>query len=162
MPTAEQIISALSMQPHPEGGYYVETFRALPLTCELPERGVRAASTAIYYLLRSGEFSALHVVRSDEVWHHYLGAPAELHCFDESGTHRSVRLGSNIIAGERPQHVVRAGELQATCASASGFTLFGCTVAPGFDFADFSMPTREELFARLPQHRELVLRLTRG
>jgi predicted cupin superfamily sugar epimerase len=129
----------------------------------LPGRGERSGSTAIYFLLEAADFSALHSVSSDEIWHHYLGDTLELHCFDRSGSHRRVLLGAALASGERPQHAVRAGELQAArvLEGAHGFALCGCTVAPGFDFADFRMPGRAELLALLPQHRELVTALTR-
>lgn len=164
IPSAQQVIDGLDLLPHPEGGFYAETFRAEALPFELPERGQRSASTAIYFLLRAGDFSALHVVASDEVWHHYLGDALELHCFDAAGSHRRALLGARLQAGERPQHVVRRGELQGARVTAGpyGFALCGCTVAPGFDFADFRLPPRAELLARLPRHRELVTALTRG
>jgi predicted cupin superfamily sugar epimerase len=163
MPSAEEVIEALSLLPHPEGGFYRETFRAPPLPFELAERGVRSASTAIYFLLGSTDFSALHVVSSDEHWHHYLGDALELHCFDRAGEHRRALLGSDLLRGQRPQHVVLAGELQGArvVRGGYGFALCGCTVAPGFDFADFRMPPRAELLTRLPQQRELVMQLTR-
>jgi predicted cupin superfamily sugar epimerase len=162
-PSAEQVIASLGLQAHPEGGFFVETFRGQALPTPLPDRGERATSTAIYFLLRSQDFSALHVVSSDEAWHHYLGDPLELHCFDAAGQHRRALLGSEFGAGQRPQYVVLSGELQAArpLPGAYGFALCGCTVAPGFDFADFRMPTRTELLQQFPQHRDLVLMLTR-
>jgi hypothetical protein len=164
MLTAESIIEALQLQPHPEGGFFAETFRAAPLPMSLPDRGPRSASTAIYFLLRARDFSALHVVESDEVWHHYCGDPLELHCFDVERRHRGVRLGSALSTGERPQHVVERGELQAArvVPGPHGFALCGCTVAPGFDFADFRMPPRAELLALLPEYASLVTELTRS
>ena len=164
MASADQVIERLGLLAHPEGGFFAETFRADALPFALPERGERSASTAIYFLLRAQDFSALHVVKSDEVWHHYLGDTLELHCFDELGQHRQVRLGAALEQGERPQHVVRQHELQAArvLPGAHGFALCGCTVAPGFDFADFRMPGRAELLQRLPQHAELVTALTRA
>jgi predicted cupin superfamily sugar epimerase len=163
MLSAQQVIESLQLSAHPEGGFYAETFRAQPLPFELPQRGVRSASTAIYFLLRQADFSALHVVTSDEQWHHYLGDPLELHCFDPAGLHRRVVLGSALLDGQRPQHVVRAGELQGArvVAGSHGYALCGCSVAPGFDFADFRMPPRSELLARLPAQHELVTALTR-
>jgi predicted cupin superfamily sugar epimerase len=163
MLTADQVIAALGLSAHPEGGFYAETFRAAALPFELPERGKRSASTAIYFLLRASDFSALHEVRSDEQWHHYLGDPLELHCFDAAGQHRLALLGSALLDGQRPQHVVLAGELQGArvVAGEHGFALCGCSVAPGFDFADFRMPPRAELLSRLPRHCELVTALTR-
>lgn len=164
MLTAQQVIDALSLRPHPEGGFFSETFRARSLPQPLPGRGERSASTAIYFLLQQSDFSALHVVTSDEVWHHYLGDPLELHCFTEAGSHRAVTLGAALELGHRPQHVVASGELQAARVQPGphGFALCGCTVAPGFDFADFRMPPRAELLAQLPQHRQLVTELTRA
>lgn len=164
MPSAEEVIASLGLAPHPEGGFFAETFRAPPLPVPLPDRGKRAASTAIYFLLRAQDFSALHVVTSDEVWHHYYGDALELHCFDRADAHRLVTLGTDFRRGQRPQHVVQSGELQgARVAHGShGFALCGCTVAPGFDFADFRMPPREELLVRLPAHAELITALTRA
>ncbi len=166
MLTAQEVIEALDLRPHPEGGFYAETFRAEPLPFDLPERGERSASTAIYFLLRTGDFSALHAVLSDEVWHHYLGDPLELHCFDASGQHRELRLGTALLDGERPQHAVKRNELQAARVShrplGFGFALCGCTVAPGFDFRDFRMPARAELIQRLPEHAGLITSLTRA
>jgi uncharacterized protein len=164
MLSADDVIAALQLEPHPEGGFYRETFRAEELPAPLPERGPRAASTAIYFLLRTQDFSALHVVASDEVWHYYGGDSLELHCFDAEGRHRAVRLGPAWLEGERPQHVVARGELQGARVAPGrhGFVLCGCTVAPGFDFADFLMPPRAELLRQLPQHRALVEALTRS
>ncbi len=164
MVSAEQVIESLGLLAHPEGGFYAETFRGEALPFEMPERGLRSASTAIYFLLRARDFSALHVVLSDEVWHHYAGDPLELDCFARDGTHRRVRLGAGLAEGERPQHVVLHGELQAARVAPGphGFALCGCTVAPGFDFADFRMPSRAELLAQLPAHAELVTALTRA
>lgn len=130
--TAEEVVRLLGLIPHPEGGFYGETFRA-----PAPE-GERGASTAIYYLLPAGEISAWHrVVDADEVWHHYAGGPLELTLSD--GRERStVLLGSDLAAGERPQAVVPAGVWQ-TARTLGGWTLVGCTVAPGFQFASFEM-----------------------
>jgi predicted cupin superfamily sugar epimerase len=161
-PEAEALIRALELVPHPEGGYFRETFRSPELPFELSGRGRRAASTCIYFLLKSGDFSAFHRVSSDEVWHHYLGVPLELHCLDRERGHTHVRLGPDILAGERPQHVVPAGTFQAARPARSGFTLCGCTVAPGFDFADFEMPPRAELAALFPTFAPLVTELTRA
>jgi predicted cupin superfamily sugar epimerase len=134
--TAEEVVRLLGLQPHPEGGFYRETFRA-----PAPDGG-RAASTAIYYLLREEDVSAWHrVVDADEVWHHYAGAPLELTLWD--GRERtSLRLGSGLAAGERPQAVVPAGVWQAA-RPMGGWTLVGCTVAPGFDFSGFEMAPPE-------------------
>jgi hypothetical protein len=124
-------------------------------------RGPRAASTAIYFLLPAGTFSALHRVHADEVWHHYDGDPLELHTVTESGQHSVTTLGGRIDLGEQPQHVVPAGVWQAAVPRGTRFALCGCTVAPGFDFVDFEMPSREELAGRFGRLTAIVERLTR-
>lgn len=160
--SAAELVQQLGLQPHPEGGFYVETFRAAALPFDFPGRGARAASTAIYFLLEAGSYSAFHSVRSDEVWHHYLGAPVQLHTLDERRGHTVVLLGSDLRAGEVPQHVVAADQIQAARVTSGTYALCGCTVAPGFDFADFVMPGRVELSRRFPNARAIVEALTRG
>jgi predicted cupin superfamily sugar epimerase len=157
---AETLIRELVLSRHPEGGYFRETFRADALPFALPGRGERSASTAIYFLLDGTDFSAFHRVRSDEVWHFYAGSPLELHLLDEARGHERVVLGTGFERGERPQHVVRAGVYQAARLAAPGFALCGCTVAPGFDFADFEMPPRRELLALFPAESALIHALT--
>jgi uncharacterized protein len=160
-PDAARLVEALGLAPHPEGGFYRETFRA-PLTLAgLPHGAPRAASTAIYFLLPAGTFSALHRVASDEAWHHYDGDAIELHTIDDRGAHAVARLGKDVARGERPQHVVPAGVWQAAVPVGDRFALCGCTVAPGFDFADFEMPSRAELAARFPALDTVIGHLTR-
>jgi len=159
--TVHEVISLLGLSPHPEGGFFRETFRA-PQSVAAPFAPVsRAASTAIYFLLRAGEFSAFHTVLSDEVWHYYWGATLELHTIDRAGMHQRVELGSRLQHGESPQWVVPAGRLQAARVIGDGFVLCGCTVAPGFDFADFNMPSRSELTMRYPALADLIESFTR-
>ena len=131
----ETIITALGMQPHPEGGHYVETFRDAP-------GGGRGHSTAIYFLLRRGERSAWHRVRdAAEIWHFHAGAPLKLELAGSGGERRETRvLGVDLPAGERPQAVVPANWWQSA-ESLGEWTLVGCTVAPGFDFAAFELAT---------------------
>jgi predicted cupin superfamily sugar epimerase len=131
-PSAEEVVALLGLAPHPEGGFFRETFRS-----PAPPSG-RGASTAIYYLLREGEVSAWHRVDADEVWHHYAGAPLELTLAADGGRRDAVRLGRDLAGGERPQAVVPAGVWQ-TARTLGGWTLVGCTVAPGFDFAGFEL-----------------------
>lgn len=131
--TAEEVVGLLGLEPHPEGGFYRETFRA-----PAPDGG-RGASTAIYYLLREGEVSAWHrVLDADEVWHHYAGAPLELTLSADGRERSSAWLGTDLAAGERPQAVVPAGAWQ-TARTLGGWTLVGCTVAPAFQFSGFEM-----------------------
>lgn len=130
--TAAEIVAALGMARHPEGGWYVETFRD-------PSGGPRGHSTAIYFLLERGDVSAWHrVVDAVEVWHHHAGAPLALSICEEGGTAETMQLGPDILAGERPQGAVPANWWQ-TARSLGEWTLVGCTVAPGFDFASFEL-----------------------
>jgi predicted cupin superfamily sugar epimerase len=131
--SAAEIIRLLDLKPHPEGGHFRETLRD-PATI-----GGRAASTAIYFLLARGERSHWHRVDAVEVWHYYAGAPLVLEmAADEAGPIRRMKLGPDIAMGERPQGAVPAGHWQAA-ESLGDWTLVGCTVAPGFEFAHFEM-----------------------
>lgn len=160
-PEVAGIIERLRLQPHPEGGFYREVWRASEDVPHPSVMALRAASTSIYYLLPGDTFSAWHVVESDETWHLYGGGPLELHTL-EDGVHRITVLSSDLNLGE-PQATVKAGTLQA-CRPAAGaaYALCGCTVAPGFDFADFRMPPRDELLAAHPNHAEAIRTLTRN
>jgi uncharacterized protein len=159
-------IEKLGLERHPEGGYYRQTYKAdLILAKEsLPSAftGPRAASTAIYFLLDGENFSAFHRLRSDEVWHFYVGATLVVYVIDEGGRYSEVLLGDDPEAGEVLQAVVKAGCWFASrVRDGNRFALVGCTVAPGFEFADFEMGTREELMLAYPQHREVIEGLTR-
>jgi predicted cupin superfamily sugar epimerase len=151
------LIEHLGLREHPEGGWYREIYRSAHAV-QL-KRGSRARCTAIYYLLDGGTFSAWHRVASDEVWSWFDGDPLELHQVDEAG-HRSTLLGRDVLAGQEPQAVVPAGVWQAA-APTGRFTLCGCVVAPGFAFADFVMPSREQMLALFPHHADLMRRFTR-
>ncbi|HET7849032.1 MAG TPA: cupin domain-containing protein [Pseudolabrys sp.] len=129
--TAPDIIRLLELKPHPEGGHFRETFRD-PHTI-----GGRAASTAIFFLLARGERSHWHRIDATEAWHYYAGAPLALSIHDASTT-RTIRLGANVAAGERPQAIVPAHAWQAA-GSLGDWTLCGCTVAPGFEFSGFEL-----------------------
>jgi len=130
-PTAEEIIAHLKLKPHPEGGWFRETFRD-----EAGHQG-RAHSTAILFLLKAGEVSHWHRVDAAELWHWHGGAPLLLEVKDGETRH-DYRLGPNLLAGEHPQGVVAAGAWQSA-RSLGPWTLLGCTVAPGFDFAGFEL-----------------------
>lgn len=133
---AAELIRMLGLQPHPEGGHYRETFRSAIM--RPGPHGERAASTAIWFLLQAGEVSRWHRVLADECWHWHEGAPVDLHLCERPGSTVSVlRLGP-VAEGSRPQQVVPAGWWQAAV-PAGPYALVGCTVAPGFDFADFTM-----------------------
>ena len=157
-----RLVTTLGLAPHPEGGFYRESWRAPLVLNGLPHGAPRAAHTAIYYLLPVGTFSAIHRVSSDEVWHHYDGDAVDLHLVDDEGRHHVEVLGRDLAKGERPQHVVPAGVWQAAMPRGSRYALCGCTVAPGFDFADFEMPARAAMVELFPQHAELMTKLTRA
>ncbi|HVH43806.1 MAG TPA: cupin domain-containing protein [Labilithrix sp.] len=159
-PEAQRLVELLGLEPHPEGGFFREMWRSPLVLGSLPHGAPRAASTAIYFLLPAGAFSALHRVASDEVWHHYDGDPVELHVL-EGRVHQTFILGRDLARGQRPQHVVPAGAWQAAVSVGAKWSLCGCTVAPGFDFADFEMPSREEMLRLLPDHAAAVKQLTR-
>jgi predicted cupin superfamily sugar epimerase len=128
----DDIIRELGMQPNPEGGWYVQTFRDL-------KGGSRGHSTAIYYLLTAGQRSHWHRVRdAAEVWHHYAGAPLALHCSEDGTSSETLILGTDIPKGERPQAIIPANWWQSA-ETTGDYTLVGCTVAPGFEFASFEM-----------------------
>ena len=130
--TADRVINLLGLTPHPEDGHYRETFRDAASV-----GGTRAASTAIYFLLRKGQRSRWHRVDAAEVWHFYAGAPLELRVAADAGR-QAIRLGTDLTAGERPQAVVPAGAWQ-NAESLGAWTLVGCTVAPGFEFSGFEL-----------------------
>jgi predicted cupin superfamily sugar epimerase len=162
---AKYWIEKLQMEPHPEGGYFRQTYRAdliLPQQSLPGFAGARAASTAIYFLLEDRNFSAFHRLKSDEVWHFYAGAALDVHVLDAEGKHAVISLGTDLEAAQLPQAVVRAGcWFGSHVQHWTGWALVGCTVAPGFDFADFELGKREELEKDFPQHREIVRKLTR-
>ncbi|EJZ21145.1 cupin domain-containing protein [Rhizobium sp. Pop5] len=128
----EEIIRELGMQPHPEGGWYVQTFRDV-------SGGERGYSTAIYYLLTKGQRSHWHRVHdAAEVWHYYAGAPLALHRSEDGRASEILTLGTNLSAGERPQAIIPANWWQSA-ETLGDFTLVGCTVSPGFVFSSFEM-----------------------
>jgi predicted cupin superfamily sugar epimerase len=133
MVSAEEVIRRLSLAPHPEGGFFRETFRD-----KRSASGERAASTAIYYLLPQGEVSHWHRVDAAEIWHFYAGAPLELSLSEDGLEAAQQRLGNDLAAGERPQLVAPAGWWQSA-KSLGAWTLVGCTVAPGFEFSRFDL-----------------------
>jgi predicted cupin superfamily sugar epimerase len=165
--TPEDIIEFFGMRPLPEeGGYYAETYRSAEKIAgaALPERygGERSLGTAILYLLTAESFSALHRVRSDEIFHFHLGEPVTMLQLHPDGSSEVVTLGPDILNGQQVQVVVPKGTWQGCFVNEDGsFALLGTTVAPGFEFADFELGSREELLAKYPERRELVLRLTR-
>lgn len=159
-------IERLQLAPHPEGGYFRQTYRSeitIPQSALPPGfAGPRVASTAIYFLLEGENFSAFHRLHSDEMWHFYAGAPLAVHVINPEGEHSEILLGSAPEAGNTFQAVVPAENWFAShVADWRGWALVGCTVAPGFDFADFELANREHLLKSCPQHQQIIRRLTR-
>lgn len=154
------LIRALELLPHPEGGWYRETYRS-PLMVDAGG-AERSAATAIYFLLAGDHFSALHRIKSDEIWHFYAGSSLAVEGIHPDGSRQTWRVGPDLAAGDLPQAVVPAGAwFGAELIDKSAYALVGCTVSPGFDFADFELAERSALLARFPQHAELIARLTR-
>jgi len=165
MPDVQQFISKYQLRAHPEGGYYTETYRSAELipAGSLPNRfkGTRNFSTAIFFLLEGNQFSAFHRIQSDEVWHFYSGIGLHIYILFPDGSGDILKLGDDLQSGYSHQHVVPAG-----CWFASkpvldnGFSFVGCTVAPGFDFADFEMAKKEKLLSEYPRYKEWINMLT--
>ncbi len=161
MMTTDELKQLLGLEPHPvEGGYFRRTYTS-PGPVDLP-RGARAQGTAIYYLLEAGAFSEMHVLASDEIFHFYLGDPVEMLQLHPDGSSAVLTLGQDLSAGQHVQLVVPAGAWQGTRLIGNGkMALLGCTVTPGFDFADYRNAPADELIARWPQEAERIRQLCR-
>jgi len=164
MKNASYWINSLNLLPHPEGGYYKETYRSLGEIKDntLPNRfnGSRAYSTAIYFLLEKGNFSAFHRIKSDELWHFYDGDPIAIHVITNNGTLTTHMLGKQPHKGYFPQIVIPANTWFAS-ESIGNFSLAGCTVSPGFDFKDFEMADRNTLIGLHEEHSNIIKQFTR-
>lgn len=164
--TVQQLIQQYNLQPHPEGGWYKETYKSDEYISgsTLPERfgGSRVFSTAIYFLLEQGNFSAFHRIKSDECWHFYAGDPLVVYVMQLNGRLDIIHLGNDIEKGQVFQFVVPANCWFASRpAPGSTFCLVGCTVAPGFDFTDFELAKASSLTALFPQHKAIIEELCR-
>jgi predicted cupin superfamily sugar epimerase len=165
--TADDVKKLLRLTKHPrEGGWYVRTWESeefVSAACFDEGRydGDRRISTAIYYLLEPGTFSEMHVLESDEIFHHYLGGAVEMLQLFADGRSERVVLGKDLVAGERPQHVVRRGVWQGSrlCVQ-EGWALLGCTVSPGFEFVDYRDASYAELVKKWPGEAEMIRGLT--
>jgi hypothetical protein len=158
----DELIRRLDLKPHPEGGFFSETYRsARRVSREAGSALTHSASTAIYYLLCDGAHSAWHRIRSDEVWHFYAGEPLNVYVLDANGTLVTHKLGNALAHPDAVfQAVVPAGLwFAAECADPATFALVGCTVAPGFEFSEFELADIEALKAQFPQHAAVVARL---
>jgi len=167
MSRIKELIESLELLPHPEGGYYKETYRSEGLieteSLSKDYSGPRYYSTGIYFLLTANVFSAFHKINQDEMWHFYDGHPIELHMITADGQHECVIIGKDLAKGEHLQYVVPGGVWFASrVAKNEEYSLLGCTVSPGFDFRDFVLPSFKELSAKFPQHEAIIKELTRG
>ncbi|MGB0175807.1 MAG: cupin domain-containing protein [Owenweeksia sp.] len=159
-------VEKLGLEPHPEGGFFRETYRSSETISHtaLPDRfaGDRTYSTAIYFLLTAENFSAFHRIQSDETWHFYKGQGLTVCIIHPDGKYKEIHLGQNPEKGEVFQATVPAGVwFGSKLTQLKGWCLVGCTVAPGFDFADFEMADRAEMTSKFPQHKAIIKALTR-
>ncbi len=162
---AKYWVEKLQMLSHPEGGYFAETYRSTELIDKnsLPKRfsGDRNYSTGIYFLLESHHFSAFHRIKSDEMWHFYAGDALNVYYIDNEKNMQLIKLGNNPENGEVFQAVVPAGVwFGSKPVVENSYSLVGCTVSPGFNFADFEMPDRQTLLQEFPQHEAIIKMLT--
>ena len=166
MNDAQYWIDRLDLEPHVEGGYFKETYRSVESIDKhaLPERfsGDRSFCTAIYFLLHNNDFSAFHRINQDELWHFYIGDPLIIHIIDWRGNYSQIKLGMKLDKDEVFQAMIPHGSwFGANLQSPDSFALVGCTVAPGFDFADFEIAQRGDLVNYFPEHRQIIEQLTR-
>lgn len=160
---AELYIKELALIPHPEGGFYREIYRSPDVFTPEYLNTERSYMTSIYFLLRSGEFSSFHRLRSDELWYYHLGSPVSIYILDEESNLHQHTLGKNLSKGEELQVVFRKGTWFATTpAEENSFSLFGCAVSPGFHFDDFELGNRLTLHEKFPQFHELIEKFTLG
>ena len=166
--TADQLIKSLRLTPHPEGGFFRETYRAAETIARdaLPNGfgGDRVFSTSIYYLLQARQISVLHRIRSDELWHFHMGDALEVIDITPDGALTTTVLGHDVADGNTLQSVVPAGHwfgARLARPAKDAFALVGCTVAPGFDFADFEMADRDAILNAFPQHQAIIKAMTR-
>ncbi|MFD1293808.1 cupin domain-containing protein [Lutibacter holmesii] len=165
MNSIEKIIDTLNLQPHPEGGYFAETYRSageIKQAClDTSYQGKRNFSTCIYFLLTSNKFSAFHRIKQDEIWHFYDGAPIKLYVISEKGNLSTQLIGRDFDKGEVPQYVVPGGSwFAAEVLTDNNYSLVGCTVSPGFSFDDFELKSRENLISLFPHLKNVITKLT--
>ena len=165
MYTADYFIEKLNMHSHPEGGFYKETFvceqTITDNDLEVNFKGVRKLWSSIYFLLRDGEVSNFHRLKSDEMWYYQAGSPLTIYMISPEGELTEEKLGLDIENGEKPQVLVRKNYIFGSAMNNSGYALVGCMVSPGFQFEDFELFEREYLLNKYPQHKDAIIKLTR-
>ncbi len=164
--TAEYLIKKFNLKKHPEGGYYIEVYRSEEFIEKdhLPKRydSKRSFSTSIYFLLKDDDFSSFHRVMSDEIWHFYAGTSLSMYIIKDNGELEILILGKDNEKNESYFGLVKKGNwFAAKTNQTDSYTLVGCTVAPGFDFADFQLAERQKLIEQFPKHKEIITQLTR-
>lgn len=162
---AKEIINHFQLTPHPEGGYFKETYRSkgeiLAKNLGEPFKGNRNYCTSIYFLLTSDTFSAFHKINQDEIWHFYTGTTLKLHMISPDGVYSTILIGGNFKNNEVPQFTVPAKYyFAAEIIAKNSFAFVGCTVSPGFDFLDFVLPSCKDLSTEFPKHKEIIQQLT--
>ncbi len=162
----KNIVEELDLKPHPEGGFYKETYRSSGVISKnsLPIKfsGDRNYYTAIYFLLTSDNFSAFHRIKQDEIWHYYQGDPLYVHIIDKDGRYVQQEIGLDFKNGAVPQFMVPAGcWFASSVKNKNSYSLVGCTVSPGFDFNDFELAQRDKLSETFPEHSIIIKKLTR-
>ncbi len=151
-------VDKLQLLAHPEGGFYKETYRSAIEVDSFEMKEKRNLSTAIYFLITAGNFSAFHSIKSDEMWHYYEGDSLLVHIIHPNGQYELLKIGLDLEKGEQPQGVVPAGAWFASETNGD-YSLVGCTVAPGFDFEDFELAKETELSELFPLHQNIIKRL---
>jgi predicted cupin superfamily sugar epimerase len=162
----EELIKVFELQPHPEGGFFKETYRSNGVigsnSNEKHFPSHRNYSTAIYFLIEKNNFSSFHRIKSDEVWHFYEGDALEVIEIDLNGNLIKTKVGKDILNGQKFQYMVKAGHWFGSRVLKGGeFSFVGCTVSPGFDFNDFEIGKKEELIKLFPQHQKIISELSR-
>jgi len=157
---ADYWIIHLEMAEHPEGGYFRQSFKSDETTTRETSPEVRSLFTSIYFLLRSENISHFHQLKSDELWYFHAGSSLTVHIIDQTGAYRQEKLGLAIDKGEKPQVLVEKGCIFASTVDEDNtYSLVGCMVSPGFDFADFKLFSQKELLEQYPQHEQTIKRL---
>lgn len=157
MHTADDFIKFLELEQHVEGGYYRSSYRSA-----MQYDSTRALWSSIYFLLRTGEVSHFHRLTADEMWYFHGGQSLTIYMISPEGELTTAQLGLDLAAGERPQFLVPKGCIFGSAMNQPGFSLVGCMVSPGFTFDDFELFSQESLLAQYPQHRDIILRLSKS
>ncbi|MGH4124449.1 MAG: cupin domain-containing protein [Clostridium sp.] len=165
MYSSQYFIDTLNMEAHPEGGFYKSSF----CSCEnissnnlkTKFEGERTLWTSIYFLLRDGEISSFHRLKSDEMWYYHAGSPLTIYMISPNGELTTKQLGLNIENGETPQFLVPKNYIFGSAMNIPGYSLVGCMVSPGFDFKDFEIFERDTLLNKYSQHKDIIIKLTK-